>query len=140
MTLPPDPRPAYVTDTHLILWYMIGDKRLSQSARQAFHQIDAKQARLVIPAVVLSEMFMVIEKQRLPIPPPSFLTIVQRLPRIENILLSSLTYEIVVHSSALTAIPDIFDRLIVAESHRLNVPLNTGDTVITQSQLVKVVW
>jgi len=48
--------------------------------------------------------------------------------------------ETVISSHAFTAIPDIFDRLVVAEAQRLGVPLITRDTAISASELVEVVW
>jgi PIN domain nuclease of toxin-antitoxin system len=47
---------------------------------------------------------------------------------------------LVISSRTLTAIPDIFDRLIVAEALQLGLPLITSDSVIRASGLVNVIW
>ncbi len=57
-----------------------------------------------------------------------------------NYELMPLDPELVISSHTLTAIPDIFDRLIVAEALRLNLPLITRDSVIRASGLVNVIW
>jgi len=46
----------------------------------------------------------------------------------------------VVVAEAFTSIPDIFDRLIVAETISRGVPLVTRDPVIRQSGLVSTIW
>jgi PIN domain nuclease of toxin-antitoxin system len=61
---------------------------------------------------------------------------VQRTERCYNAIVEST----VIGSHTLTAIPDIFDRLIVAEARRLSLPLITRDTAISGSGLVSVVW
>jgi PIN domain nuclease of toxin-antitoxin system len=48
--------------------------------------------------------------------------------------------ETVIESHTFTAIPDIFDRLVVAEARRLGLPLITRDATIKASGLVSVVW
>jgi PIN domain nuclease of toxin-antitoxin system len=46
----------------------------------------------------------------------------------------------VIASHTLTAISDIFDRLIVADTRRLGVPLLSRDTTIRDSGLVTTIW
>ncbi|MFL5804203.1 MAG: hypothetical protein ACJ8CR_20955 [Roseiflexaceae bacterium] len=48
--------------------------------------------------------------------------------------------ETAIESHTFTAIPDIFDHLIVAEARRLGLPLITRDAAISGSGLVSVVW
>jgi PIN domain nuclease of toxin-antitoxin system len=48
--------------------------------------------------------------------------------------------EVVLASHTLTAIPDIFDRLIVMEALARGVPLLSKDSVIERSGVVTTVW
>lgn len=57
-----------------------------------------------------------------------------------NYPLSALTPELVIASAAFTPIPDIFDRLIVAEAASRGVPLLTADPIIHASGLVTTIW
>lgn len=81
---------------------------------------------------------LVAEKDRLP-----GLTTEKFFPRSKaaqhsgNYALTSLAPEIVVTSHAYTVIPDILDRLIVAETLVRGLPLFTRDPVIRQAQVVK---
>jgi PIN domain nuclease of toxin-antitoxin system len=57
-----------------------------------------------------------------------------------NYVLLPLLPETVISSHTLLAIPDIFDRLVVAEARRLSLPLITRDAAIKASGLLSVVW
>lgn len=133
--------PEYVTDTHALVWSMYAPSRLGSAAQQAVAATDAGAARIHVPAVVVAETIMVVERGRL-----SGITLAHLLPRLEpmrtsdNYRLESLLPEVVLASHALTAIPDIFDRLIVAEAIHRGTPLISKDTVIRRSALVTTVW
>lgn len=134
------PLPTLVADTHTLIWHLLGSSKLSPNAQMALQQVDSGQGILIIPAVVLAELFMVVERKRIALSPAVFAAAVKTWQTAENIRLTSLTPDIVVESAYLTAIPDIFDRLIVTETRRLGIPLITMDPVITNSQLVPVIW
>ncbi|XYI03495.1 type II toxin-antitoxin system VapC family toxin [Sorangium sp. So ce1128] len=131
----------YVTDTHALVWSMYAPSRLGNAAQQAFAATDAGSARIYVPAVVIAETIMVVERGRLP-----GIALAHLLPRLEamrtsdNYRLTSLLPEVVLASHTLSAIPDIFDRLIVAEAIHRGTPLISKDTVIRQSALVTTLW
>ncbi|WP_437627679.1 type II toxin-antitoxin system VapC family toxin [Sorangium sp. So ce1151] len=131
----------YVTDTHALLWSMYAPARLGSAAQQAFAAADAGSALIHVPAVVVAETIMVIERGRMP-----GISLAHLLPRLElmrtsdNYRLASLLPEVVLASHTLTAIPDIFDRLIVAEAIHRGTPLISKDAVIRRAALVTTVW
>jgi PIN domain nuclease of toxin-antitoxin system len=131
----------YVVDTHALLWHLRDRARLGPGARTALDEVDGGRARVYIPAVVLAEMVMVAERRRVA---GWTLAEVEQLVALvsdsRNYRFTSLTPELVYGSRHLTAIPDIFDRLVVTEALRLDVPLITGDSVIRQSGIVRVQW
>lgn len=131
----------YVADTHAIVWHLFARPRLGRSAMAIFDDAEAGKAKIFIPAAALAEVIMVVEKQRIPgITMPQF--------EIDYLLMrQSSSYEFlplfpddVFDNRTLTVIPEIFDRLIVAEALRLRLPLITRDTVIRASGVVPVVW
>jgi PIN domain nuclease of toxin-antitoxin system len=138
--LPDNSVPTVVADTHALLWHLTHDERLSRVARNVFSQIDNGESVLIIPAVVLAELFMVVEKSRIALTPSEFRTKVSEWHGADNIHLTSLTPELVIQSAQLSSVPDIFDRLLVAETQVLGIPLITRDPVIISSQLVTVIW
>jgi PIN domain nuclease of toxin-antitoxin system len=131
----------YVTDTHAFLWHLYLPARLGIEARAAFSAADSGDAIIHIPAVVLAEILMVVQRGRL-----SGVTLAQLLPHLESISgsrnysLSALHPGTILGSHALMAIPDIFDRLIVAEAIERATPLISRDGIIKASGLVALVW
>ncbi len=54
----------YVTDTHPLVWSLYASHRLSPRIRDLFQRVDLGEHTIVIPAVVLAELIMVVEKRR----------------------------------------------------------------------------
>jgi PIN domain nuclease of toxin-antitoxin system len=94
----------------------------------------------VIPAVVVAEMVMVVEKHRVKATIDELKMVIASL-RQENIcLFPPLTAEDILESTALSEIPDIFDRLVVYEALKHNALLITKDEIISQSGVVSTIW
>lgn len=130
----------YVADTHALIWYFYDSPRLGAGARDAFAEIANSESMLVVPAVVVAEMLMVVEKGRVAVTPADLREIIQRLRKTPVCQFTSLTPDLVLNSATLTAIPDIFDRLIVCEARELDAAILTKDKIITDSNLARVIW
>lgn len=131
----------YVADTHALIWYLFAESRVGNQALTVLTDAAAGNTRIYIPAVVIAEMIMVVEKRRIPGITMSQLEIELELMRNSaSFEFLPLFPETVIQSRTLTAIPDIFDRLIVADALRLGLPLLTGDSVIHASGLVATIW
>jgi PIN domain nuclease of toxin-antitoxin system len=131
----------YVTDTHALLWYLYAPQRVGNGARQAFADADAGQGRIHVPAVVVAEMLMVVEKGRLPgVSLDHILLHLRTMAASLNYPLTPLLPEIVIASHQYPIIPDIFDRLIVTETILHGVPLLTRDPIMRQSGLIPTIW
>src|SRR5262249_29403015 len=131
----------YVTDTHALLWHLYEPSRLGRAAQASFADADAGAARNYVPALVVAEVIMVAEKGRIP-----GVTLARVVPHLEAMRTSDnypstpLLPDVVLQSRALTSVPDIFDRLIVAEALARGVPLLSRDRVIRDSGVVSIVW
>jgi PIN domain nuclease of toxin-antitoxin system len=131
----------YVADTHAIVWYLFAQSRLGRAARAVLSDVAAGKGQAYLPAVAVAEMIMVVEKNRLPGVTMAQLEIELALMRQSaNYVFLPLLPDLVISSRTLTAIPDIFDRLIVAEARQLGLSLITRDSVIQASGLVKCIW
>lgn len=130
-----------VTDTHALLWHLYRPANLGSKAREVFEEADAGRARIHIPALVVAEALMIAEKGRIP-----GVDLERLVPHLsaarlsDNYPLSDLRFDTVLASHELTAIPDIFDRLIVTEAMVRKLPLVSRDPVIRDSGLVAVIW
>lgn len=132
---------VFVPDTHALIWRLIEPARLAAAATRAFDQADAGQAEMQVPAVVLAEMVMVAEKDRVASWGSAEVgAFVQAAQDSSNYRLSSLTPEVVMFSAGLVSIPDIFDRLIAAESLIRGATLISRDRVFTSLSNLPVAW
>lgn len=130
-----------VTDTHSLLWQLYLPRRLGRRAREAFREADEGDARIHVPSVVVAEALMVAEKKRLEgLETEALLEQFQTIRQSDNYRLGSLSPETVLTSPRFDKIPDIFDRLIVAEAHAMNLPLISKDALIRESGLIEVIW
>lgn len=130
----------YILDTHALVWHLEGNRLLGRSARAI---IDDPASDLVLPIIALAEAAFIVEKGRTAIPTVSDLIAdVQHDDRIE---IFPLTDEIFSESIALTNIPEMHDRLIVATGvhlHRLgdDIHIITKDSQIIPASPLPVVW
>lgn len=130
-----------VADTHAFLWHLYLPARLGAAAREAFAETDAGRTRIYIPALVVAESLMVVQKGRLA--GVQLETLVAHLSAAlhsDNYVLPDLEAKMVLDSHPFVVIPDIFDRLIVVEAVARGLPLLTRDPVIRGSGLVPTVW
>lgn len=131
----------YVADAHALSWYLLASTRLAKTAKFVLREAAAGRVKIYLPAVAIAEMIMTVEKRRLPSATlPELILHLNWMKNQPNYELLPLDPDLVISSHALTVIPDIFDRLIVAEALRLNLPLITCDSVIQKSGAIKVIW
>ncbi len=127
----------YVTDTHSLVWYLTRPQRLGPNATEAFAQVEASTARLIVPVIVIAELILMLEHK------PAIANldfILRQIQASPNVSVADLTLVRALDLRTLTAIRDIHDRLIVAEALARGLPLITTDQTITASGLVAVVW
>ena len=80
---------------------------------------------------------MLVEKRRRAVDATSIFAALRAAPGFR---FTSLTPQTALRIQSLTALPDIHDRLIVAEALESGATLITRDQAITASRLVPVVW
>jgi PIN domain nuclease of toxin-antitoxin system len=119
------------------LWAFTRPNKLGDKARAAFEEIAEGRAVLLIPVIVLAELFFTVENKPIQADLKEILT---RLRRSPNVQFVDLAFETVTKLPDLTAIPEMHDRMIVAEALNQRADLITRDESITDSGLVNVVW
>jgi PIN domain nuclease of toxin-antitoxin system len=129
--------PLFLMDTHALHWRRVGSARLSPAAAQVFADGIAGKALLLVPHVVIAELFFLLQKHhQVPLFAP-MLHDYRTFPynRIEPLDLSDL--------ASLETIPEIsemHDRLLAFASKRLGAVIVTCDPVIQASQQVRWLW
>ena len=129
--------PDYLADTHSLLWYFSRPDRLGPRAAAAFAQVAAGEASLVVPVIVLAELIFAIENKPVN---ADFERILRHLQASPTVSIVELTLARTLDLRVLSAIPEMHDRLIVAEALACGAALITRDQAITASGLVPVVW
>ncbi len=131
----------YITDAHALLWHLYLPRRLGKAAQGVFSDVDAGKGIIRIPAVVVAEVLMVVQKGRLPgASLDHLIDHLQSIMESVNYHLISLSPETVIASHEYTEIPDIFDRLIVTDAILRDLPILTRDQVILHSGLAFTIW
>lgn len=128
---------AVIADTHTILWYLFGDKRLSTVAYQTLRIATT----IYIPAIVLVEITYLHERQR--IPAQAWLRLSNEVTNPDSRLkLIPIDWEIILAMRQIpaTAVPDMPDRLIAATAYALGFPLVTQDGVLQASSQIETIW
>jgi PIN domain nuclease of toxin-antitoxin system len=127
----------YLADTHSLIWHFARPQQLGPQARTAFAAVNSGAARLYVPVIVLAELIFAVEGGRVS---SDIETMVTQLSAIPNVEIVPLTSARVLELTNLTGIPEMHDRIIVAEAIALGASLVTRDQAITASGLVPVVW
>jgi PIN domain nuclease of toxin-antitoxin system len=132
----------YILDTHALVWFVEGNKRLSESAKEI---ITAADSQMVLPLIALAEAAVIIERGRTTIPDVSkFLNHVYVDTRIEIFPLTLDVFERSLTPEGLR-IPELHDRFIVSTGLHLQdlgdtVEIITKDQAITNAGVLSTIW
>lgn len=132
---------SYVTDTHSIVWHLLGSRKLSQKVRRVFQATDDGRAQVLVPTIVLVESVYIAERQRMPADLVDWFFDL-REHQTENYRLVSLDRRVVqsVRDFGAAAVSEMADRIIAATARALDLPLLTVDAAILESGLVDAIW
>jgi PIN domain nuclease of toxin-antitoxin system len=130
---------AAACDTHALVYYAFGDRRLGQLAAALFDACEAQKAIIYVPAIVMVEFGLVLggRRTRTSMPLRDFFEDLFANPAFQPY---DLTPEQVYLADDARPNNDPFDGLICAAARRLDVPLITRDAAISEWGGVRVVW
>lgn len=127
----------YVIDTHALFWYLTGSTKLSSAAKQAFDAGANGQAMLLVPVIVLAELYYLIEKVKSPL----------KLVDVHRTLTDAGQFRIVpLHADDLldfetdAAVGEMHDRIIAGAARRAGAACVTRDADIAAAGVVATVW
>ena len=129
-----------VTDTHALIWYLYGDKRLSAKARRFFDETAEEGGQIGFSAITLIEIVYLVERNRIN---PNTLELLLEVLESESSVLVELPVDRTVASAlkdvSWESVPEMPDRIIAATALRLDVPVISRDRKI-QSSVLKTIW
>jgi PIN domain nuclease of toxin-antitoxin system len=125
-----------VLDTHVWLWWLLGESALTERERRALDAMSAEEP-LVLPAVCLWEAQMLHARGRLSLDIP-FGTWLREATQPGLVRIAPLNVDVVLSLDTLPASfhGDPADRLIVATAQSAKLPLATHDKRIRRSRVV----
>jgi PIN domain nuclease of toxin-antitoxin system len=126
-----------VVDTHAMYWYLKRPDRLSAPAETVFRLAVSGNANIVIPAIVVSELYYLFMKLGLQFHPEEFF---ETLDLHGNVSVSQLGRAQLEKLDIPDDVPEMHDRLIAAEAYLLNAPIITRDAAITNSRHTVTIW
>lgn len=129
--------PSYVADTHALWWYLGSSDRLSPAADAVFRLIETGNALLIVPAIVIAEMYFLSVKLDHPISPADLF---EALDSVEGVVISPLDRQQLSALEDVHDVPGMHDRLIAVEAFVRSAPIITRDQVLTGSQHVSTIW
>lgn len=127
----------YVTDTHSLYWYLTASPKLGRGAQQAFEQALRGDAEIIIPAIVLAELYYLNEKAGEPL---VFNEEIAKLRLAGQFVLAPLDPHNIADFKQDSAVPEMHDRIITGVARRLNAVCLTRDPEIRNSGLVETCW
>ena len=126
----------YVADTHALFWYLSRSKQLGIAAFEAFESARRGEARIVIPAIVVAELYYLNQKLRT----LDFSEVFARLAKAQMFLLEPFLPEHVLEFGELRAKLDIHDCMIVCTTIRLRATAISQDFEFADVPGLDLVW
>lgn len=124
----------YVVDTHVLIWYFIGSKRLHNAFREKIDTIRNQGGCLLVPTIVLAEALDIAEKGRVEFDFSEMYRLIQEEPEFE---LVGFGLEIFDEAMRIQGVTEIHDRIIAATARFYQVGILTKDRIISESGEVK---
>ncbi len=120
----------YVVDTHVLIWYFTGSKRLKPALREKLDETRAQNGRLLVPTIVLAEALDIAEKGRVQFDFAEMYRVIREEQEFEIVSLSPEIFNTVIQ---VQNIPELHDRIIVATARFYGAGILTKDRVILES-------
>lgn len=130
-------RPVYVADTHALYWYLQDPKKLSPAADAIFRLVEAGGAQIVVPAIVVAELYFLAQKQ------DHVLSIARLLDDIHDTagyIFAPLGREQLAELDELPDVSEMHDRLIAAEARYRDAVVVTKDPILHDCPAITSVW
>lgn len=132
----------YLLDTHALIWFLEGNSRLGQNAKNVLMN---RESQFVLPLIALAEATIIIERGRTTIPDANqFVTRIYADSRIEIFPLTLDVFKRSMTAEGLK-IPELHDRFIVSTGLYLQdlgetIEMVTKDAEILASNVLPIIW
>ena len=125
-----------VVDTHVLIWYFMGSKRLHKKLKERIDAIRNRGGRLLVPTIVLAEALDIAEKKRVELDFADMYRLIKEEAEFEIVGFGSEVFD---GTLLLKGVKEIHDRIIVATAKFYQVGILTKDKIINDSGEVELV-
>ena len=126
-----------VSDTHLLFWQLTATPRLGAKAKTAFDTVAAGDATIIVPVIVLADLYFLNEKAGQPV---YFNATWRRLELSPQFVLAPMAPKDVLDFAVDVAVPEMHDRIVAGLARRLGVACLTRDEALIGSARIDTVW
>ncbi len=126
-----------VADTHALYWYLTARPTLGAKAQATFLAGEQGRAIIYIPSIVIAGLYYLNVKLGRPL---DFAQEFQRLAAAGQFRFVDFRAADVLHFDALSANPEMHDRIVAGVAYALGLPLLTRDQVMVDSGIVQTLW
>ena len=120
----------YVLDTHVLIWYFTGSKRLKRRAKEVIDGCINRGGKLLVPTIVLSEALDIAEKRKVEFDFQEMYHLITDNPAFEIIGFTTTIFD---ETLEIKEIKEIHDRIIVATARFYSADIITKDKIIRAS-------
>lgn len=126
----------YLADTVAIIRHFANVSKIGKTAKLILQDADSGKNTILISIISIVEILYLSERNKIPL---DFEDVRRKLLPLDNYRIVDLDFDIVETAKTVLGL-ELHDRLIVATSLSLNVPILTNDQIIKDSGQVDVIW
>lgn len=127
----------FVADAHALAWYFTDDPRLGQEAAHIFECSTRGEYLILIPSVVLAELFHIERKKRVTL---DFVKLLRRIEENSNFVVTDLDLLTIRKLPEILPLTELHDQIIVATALIYEAKVLTKNSPIRDSGLVETIW
>jgi predicted nucleic acid-binding protein len=128
---------VYVTDAHALAWYFTNDPRLGSQASEVFELSERGECLILIPTVVLAELFHISRKRRISL---SFEELLQKVERESNFVVIDLDLATIKLLPQTLPLTELHDQIITATALIHEAKVLTKNGPISDCGLIETIW
>ena len=126
----------YLADTVAIIRHFANVGKIGKAAKLILQDADSGKNTILISIISIVEILYLSERNKIPL---DFEDVRRKLLPLDNFRIVDLDFDIVETAKTVQGL-ELHDRLIVATSLSLNIPILTSDQIIKDSGQVDVIW
>lgn len=127
----------YLADTVALVRHLQRHPALGRQAARILMEADLGGHHIFLSPITLLEVLYLAEAKRIDL---ALTELIQHISSSSNYGIVPVDAHVVLTATEVDDVPELHDRILVATAKTLNVPILTGDQVITRSRHVATIW